>query len=109
MSDRDRIAAVIAYCETQAALSWRDGMTADEAHGRNAVAEEVLRLIAAGVTMPTPPKGETDRALCWCGESAESTGWGVCEKHFDVDRCNKPQGDPGRFCILNSGHYGRCI
>ena len=36
------------FCETQAALSWRDGMTADEAHGRNVVAEEVLAVLDGG-------------------------------------------------------------
>lgn len=45
-----RIAAVVAYCERQATVTWRNGMTVEEARGRNCVAEEVLRLIEEGTT-----------------------------------------------------------
>lgn len=40
---------VIDYCERQAGVGWRDVGTADEAMGRNTVAESVLNILE-GVT-----------------------------------------------------------
>ena len=36
---------VVGYCEEQAAVGWRDTGTADEAFGRNIVAETVLTIL----------------------------------------------------------------
>ena len=36
---------IVAYCEQQAAVGWRDVGTADEAMGRNIVAETVLTIL----------------------------------------------------------------
>jgi hypothetical protein len=41
----EAVLKIIKYCEEQAKLSWRDGMTSDEAFGRNQVAEHVLNTL----------------------------------------------------------------
>lgn len=69
MSDRDRLAAVLA---PYLGAGWVSPLAIADA------------LIAAGVTMPAAER-EPVPTLCHCGESAESTGWGVCEKHWDAD------------------------
>lgn len=87
MSDRDRIAAVLRDHFVISARAGTDSVEAcggcgwqeHEGLGDDIQSHQADMLIAAGATMPAPQQ-----------------------------RCNKPLGDPGRFCKFDSGHEGEC-